>query len=412
MLRCALPNRGEQGMSTQNLEVAIPVLADRHFPISAALDVARAVRASGTIDYIQGWDHKAGWSPPSLWTAENAPLHAIRPDSDSLPDQFAMLSAMAVAAPGIGTTISTDSIRKGPAELMQTMLTMANITEGKAQFHIGAGEIAQCNPYGWKRSEGMRRLEDTLRIAKLFWEEDEPFSFDGHFWKMDRATLGSARRYKPQIWGIGGGPKMIDLTTSYAEGFGTMAPWVAYSPERWHELVTGIKQSLERKGRDPEDFAFGVYASMLLHEDPAVIQAALENPLVQWMTACLGRFKMADWQIEGIEPPLPLDWHYSRKLLAHHLAPDDVQTILGKVTPQMSKAAWFTGGPAEVAGDLQGYVDAGATWISMCDILPMVLPVEQAPVALTRSFDLAGRLRANAAERRATPAGLSASPGR
>lgn len=291
------------------------------------------------------------------------------------------------------------------------MLTMANITEGKAQFHIGAGEIAQCKPYGWKRSEGMPRLEDTFRLAKLFWEQDEPFSFDGHFWTMDRATLGTARRHKPQIWGIGGGPKMVDLTTSYAEGFGTMAPWVAYSPERWHELVTEIKQSLDRKGRDPEDFAFGVYASMLLHDDPAVIQAGLDNPLIAWMTACLGRFKMADWQLAGVEPPLPLDWHYSRKLLAHQMTPGEVQAILAKVTPQMSKAAWFTGSPSQVAADLQGYIDAGATWISMCDILPMVLPIEEAPAALGRSFDLAGRLKAKATQPQATAAGVSSSSG-
>ena len=382
------------------LEIAIPILADRHFPVSVAFDAARAVKASGVIDYIQGWDHKAGWSPPSLWTAENAPLHAMRPDSDSLPDQFTMLSAMAAAAPGIGTTISTDSIRKGPAEFMQTMLTMANITEGRAQFHIGAGEIAQCKPYGWKRSEGMRRLEDTFRLTKLFWEEDEPFSFDGHFWHLDRATLGTARAFKPQIWGIGGGPKLIDLVTSYAEGFGTMAPWVAYSPERWSELITQIRESLERKGRDPDDFAYGIYASMLLHDDDEIIRRAQSNPLIQWMTACLGRFKMADWKIEGIEPPLPLDWHYSLKLLAHHIAPDEVAATLSKVTPQMSEAAWFTGSPAAVAADLQGYIDAGATWISMCDILPMVLPVEEAPAAMGRSFELAGRLKAYATARR------------
>ena len=106
-------------MSTRSLEIAMPVLVDRHFPATAGLDLARAVQASGTIDYLQGWDHKAGWSPPSLWTAENAPLHAIRPDSDSLPDQFVMLSAMSAAAPELGTCISTDSIRRGPSELMR-----------------------------------------------------------------------------------------------------------------------------------------------------------------------------------------------------------------------------------------------------------------------------------------------------
>ena len=70
-------------------------------------------------------------------------------------------------------------------------------------------------------------------------------------------------------------------------------------------MVTTIKEQLERKGRDPEKFTFGLYATLALHEDDAVIDAGLENPLLQWMTSTFGRVAMSDWDHEGIEPPFP-----------------------------------------------------------------------------------------------------------
>ena len=381
-------------MPQRSLEIAMPVQIDRHFPAGAGFDLARAYRDSGAVDYLQGWDQLAGWCPPSLWTPENSPLHPIRPDCDSLPDQYTLMAALAASAPGLGTSISTDSIRRGPSELMQTMLTMANLTEGRSQFHIGAGEIKQLKPYGWNRKDGWTRLEDLFKLVKLYWENDEPFDFEGHHWTLDGATLGSARAHKPQIWGIGGGPKMIDLATTYADGFGTMGPWVAHTPERWHEMVTEIKRALEQKGRDPEDFAFGLYASCLIHDDPDLLTRSLGNPLIKWMSGWLGRFNPADWRLVGHQPAIPENWHYSRNMLAHHMSDTEVHQIIDSVSPEMARHGWFTGNPDEVTGQLQAYVDAGATWISVIDILPMVLDPADGAEALGRSLKVAGALRA------------------
>jgi phthiodiolone/phenolphthiodiolone dimycocerosates ketoreductase len=78
----------------------------------------------------------------------------------------------------------------------------------------------------------------------------------------------------------------------------------------------------------------------------------------------------------------------------------------------MSRAAWFTGSTAEITEQLTGYIDAGATWISMCDILPMVRPIEEAPAAMARSFDLARRLKTYAAKSRTAAAAIPDSRGR
>jgi phthiodiolone/phenolphthiodiolone dimycocerosates ketoreductase len=239
-------------MTGRPVEIAMPMQLSRHFPASMTLEAAKALRASGVVDYLHGWDQLWGWWPPGLWSPEFTPLAEIAPDPSSFPNWVSMLSAAAAVAPGIGTTIAMDSIRRGPAETMQLMLTMANLTEGKAHFHLGAGEIQNTKPFGWKRSDGFKRYEDLLRLFNLFWQSDEPVSFDGNVWKLDRASIGYARPFRPQVWGLGGGPKIIDLATSYADGLGTLCRQVAYSPERCHEMVTTIKDQLESKGRNPE----------------------------------------------------------------------------------------------------------------------------------------------------------------
>lgn len=133
-------------MTDQGVDIAIPILADRHVPASAFLDAARAYEASGVVDYMQGWDQLSSMFPPQLWNVGNAPMAALVPDLDSYPDFVAMLSAASVAAPGLGTALSTDAVRRGPAELMQTMLTLANLTQGRAQFHLGSGKSSSASP--------------------------------------------------------------------------------------------------------------------------------------------------------------------------------------------------------------------------------------------------------------------------
>lgn len=382
-------------MADRGLEIAIPILVDRHMPASMFLDAARGYEASGVVDYMQGWDQLSSMFPPQVWNAETSPMAAMLPDLDSFPDFIAMLSAATVAAPSLGTVFSTDAVRRGPAELMQTMLTMANLTEGRAQFHLGAGEVKQCKPFGWKRSEGFDRLEDILKLTHLFWENgDKPFDFEGKHWKLTDASLGGARNFKPQVWGLGGGPRLMDYATSYCDGFATLAPFVAHSPERWHEMVTEMKTQLEQKGRDPEAFGFGLYSAFLSHEDENLIESKLTHPMVSWFTAVVGRVVMSDWDADGIEPPMPRNWHYAYHLKPHSLGDAEVAEILGRVTPEMSDKAWIRGTPARVSERLQAFVDAGANWISCIDMMPAILDPADGATAITRSFDIAGRLKA------------------
>ena len=210
---------------------------------------ARAYAASEVIDSVSVWDQLNFFHPRHLWSPETTPMAAAMPDGDSFPDAYTSLGYISAVAPTLGTAVATDAVRRSPAELMQTMLTLANMSGGRTTLQLGAGELKQCKPYGWKRKEGLARLEDHFRAFHALWESDGPFDFSGNHWSLQQAWIGNAKQHRPRLWGLGGGPKLIDLTLTYADGFSTAAPAVAYSPDRWGEIVSSLSAALvERVG--------------------------------------------------------------------------------------------------------------------------------------------------------------------
>ena len=381
-------------MTKRRVELMLPINADRATPPAALAQMTQAVKASGVVDYVHIWDQMMGWWPPGMWNPQNAPLAEMIPDLDATGDPAAVAAYAAASAPGIGLTISSDAIRRGPAEMMQTMLTLANMGEGRAVLQLGAGEIKQTAPFGWKRNEGLRRFEDHLRFYEEFWKTDGPVTMTGNFWNFDRAWIGAARQNRPKVWALGGGPKLVEMATRYADGFSTMVPNVLSSPERFAEFVRNTRKAIAGHGRDPEQFDFAPWVFTLVHDDPKVIDRALENPLLRWMAAIFGRLNNHDWAEYGEQPAFDPDWHYSLKLIPNRLTDQqEVNRILSKVTDRMCELTMFRGNPAEVAEQIQPYIDAGANVIDVIDVMPMMLEPEDAQAGLIRQLEVCNHIK-------------------
>ncbi|MFM2100028.1 MAG: hypothetical protein RLZZ366_1567, partial [Pseudomonadota bacterium] len=235
--------------------------------------------------------------------------------------------------------------------------------------------------------------EDLFRAFHAFLDTDGPIDMDGNVWKLQKAYLGAAKKYRPKIWGLGGGPKLMDLSTTYCDGVSAAAPCVWAAPEQAREEIAEIKKTLVAKGRDPEQFGFGIFCPVLLHEDKNVIDRALDNPLTRWMTSTYGRINPADWAKEGLESPVPLDWTYYMKMLPYDTSAEFREEVLRKSTRQTAEKGLFAGTPAEVAAILQKYVDAGVNWVLPVDYMPLMLTPEDAATALNRSIEVCAHLK-------------------
>jgi phthiodiolone/phenolphthiodiolone dimycocerosates ketoreductase len=381
-------------MTRRPVETSIPIIADRHFPAAAFGRAAAAIQAGGSVDYFQVWDQLTSWYPQGLWRPDVTPLATVAPDCDSFTDVWVMAGYAAASAPDLGVVMSVDSIRRGPAELTQSVLTLADVSKGRAIVQLGAGEIKQCKPFGWKRSHGIPRLEDFYRIYAELMANDKPINFEGHHTTLRDAWIGTAKHNRPQLWGLGGGPQIIDLATSYADGFCTMCPFVWTTPERVAEQIAELKIQLERKGRDPEAFRFGVWACMLLHDDPAAVDRGLDNKLTRWLTAIAGRMAMADWRAEGIEPPFPDDWHYAMKMLPLEMSTAEVEDWAARATRQMAEKSFFYGTPEQAAAQFAPYVEAGVDFVGILDMLAFALDPADAQNSISRAIRFSTELKA------------------
>ena len=382
-------------MSKRIPETSVIAFGDRHLPVQVFADNVRALASSGVVDDLGMSDQMNSFFPPQLWTPENTPLANILPDPDSYPHGQTMLAYATALAPESQFSIMTDSIRNPPAELVQSMLTIANITEGRVKYNIGGGEQKQCRQYGWKRGQGLARMEDLFKIFHLLWNSKpgELVDFEGNHTTLKNASLGGARRYRPQLWGLGGGPKLLDLVATYCDGTSVATPCVWKTPQMAAEHIDHIKGLLDNKGRNPDDFTFGICCPVLLHEEAGAIDRGLDNPLIRWLAAVFGRVDPLEWNDDGLESPWPEGWNYFMKLVPMTEDPAFVDAALAKTTRAHAERSTFHGTPKQVAEQLQEYVDVGVGWVQIIDYLPMTLPPEEGEKSFNRTIEVCRHLK-------------------
>jgi phthiodiolone/phenolphthiodiolone dimycocerosates ketoreductase len=339
----------------------------RYVSPRTAGEFAKMLEASGVIDDLMIFDYLVSFNPRSMWMPDITPLANTHKDDDSYHDAF-ILAAVAASASNLGICIMTDSMRRGPW-LSQTMFSLADTTSGQVTLALGAGEARHGKPFGYDRKEGLGRLKDMMRIWNLMLDCDGPFDFDGKYWKLEQTYLGTVRpKRRPKLWALGGGPKLIEYAAQYADGLLTYVPGVWGTAEQCAEVVAGIKKTVASFGRDPDTFEIGIQVGVVLHEDPREVEKALEHPLVKFISALFGRISMKDWVKEGFEPPFPEDWHYANNLFPTTITRAECDSAIGRMTPEMVRKANFVGSPAEVAAQLQKYVDAGVSWVVPSDL--------------------------------------------
>ena len=112
------------------LKTAIALWGDRHVPAAMVAHQARALESAG-VDGMLIADQFGNFIPPQLWKPEIAPAAAMLADPDSHSDPFTLAGYLLAAAPTLDVAVSTDSVRRGPGELLQAALTLANMTEGE-----------------------------------------------------------------------------------------------------------------------------------------------------------------------------------------------------------------------------------------------------------------------------------------
>jgi len=344
-----------------------------------ATEAAAGIEAvgAGAVDQFVLWDQLTNWWPQALWEPAATALAEMIPDVDSVTDPFATAAFALAGVENLGFAICTDAIRREPAELAQTMLTLSMATTGRATLCLGAGEVRHIAPFGRKRSIGLNRLEEALQVMRLLLTERGLVNFDGEIWKLRDAWLGNAGKdHRPEIIAMGGGPRLVEMALRYADGFASGSPFVYADPEQYGDTVRGMRGKLEEYGRGDDEFTFGLHHIIFLCEDRDDFEQYIGNPLLRWYAATGGRINQADWDSEGIEPVLPRDWHYAFHMKPAGMSRAEIDEIIERVPDEMVRKTFYYGTPEDIAAQIRPYVAEGAELNLIADLSPLMVPIE------------------------------------
>ena len=180
-------------------------------------------------DHFQPWKHTNGHAPFS----------------------FAWLGALGARTrrAQIGTSVATPTFRYHPSVVAQAFGTLGAMFPGRVVLGVGTGESLNEVPatgMEWPGAKERRdRLREAVRLINRLWSEDR-VTFEGQFYRTDRATIYDMPDQKVPIWIAASGPLAAAMAGQIADGFICTS---GKNPKLYVELSDKVAEGLARAGR-------------------------------------------------------------------------------------------------------------------------------------------------------------------
>jgi phthiodiolone/phenolphthiodiolone dimycocerosates ketoreductase len=246
-------------------------------------------------------------------------------------------------------------VRRHPSLLAQTALTIDHLAKGRFILGLGSGESENILPYGFDFSRPVGRFEEALTVIRLLWESAGPVDFDGQFYTLRHARLDTEpyEGRTPQIWIGASGPRMLEIAGRHADGWWPAGAW---TPEHYAEMLTAVRASADRAGRDPLAITPCFIQICLIGEDENALADILRAPLVK---AVLLQVSAETLRGFGFEHPMGDGWRGFHDIDPAVLTRERIIAFLDSVRPEMILAVVPHGTPKGVAKIIKNFVDAG-----------------------------------------------------
>ncbi|QFS92807.1 Phthiodiolone/phenolphthiodiolone dimycocerosates ketoreductase [Mycobacterium sp. THAF192] len=301
-------------------------------------------------------DHMVSFWPDSIWTPEFTDLAVASPSPHRHLDGMAVAAAAAVLTENVPLVTSVvDTVRRHPASLAQTALTIDHLAKGRFILGLGSGEAENIEPYGFDFDRPVSRFEEALHVIRLLWDSDGPVSFDGQFYRLQHARLDTEPydgRFPP-IWIGASGPRSLDIAGRYADGWWPAGAW---TPEDYAQKLARVRGSAERAGRDPMAITPCFIQVCVMGRDDTALAEILEAPLVKSFLLQVSAELLSSF---GFDHPMGEGWRGFHDIDPAVLTRDRIIDFLDRVEPEMILAVVPHGTPEQVAHTVKEYVDAG-----------------------------------------------------
>jgi phthiodiolone/phenolphthiodiolone dimycocerosates ketoreductase len=354
-------------------------------PVEGLLSTARRNEEKG-YDSIWWPDHLMGWYPESIWTPDVTPLAQFQPSPHVFLDPIAAIAAVAVHTERIllGTSV-TEPIRRHPAQVAAEWLSLQHLSKGRAILGIGAGEGENILPYGIDYDRPVGKFEEALQVIRLLWESDEPVSFEGSRFSLDRAVLGLGpyEGAYPPIWIGAHGPRMLEITGRYGDGW---LPGLTGGAETYGERLGVIRRAAEAAGRDPDAITPGLYAYSVVAEDHEETHRLLEHPLLAGNQLVL---PSEAFEERGFAHPFGSGFYGIKDYIPTHYSKDEALKAIASIPFEITHDYVLHGTPDELVGVVREHEAAGLRHVVLWNMTFLGDPTK-----IRESFHLMDEVRA------------------
>jgi phthiodiolone/phenolphthiodiolone dimycocerosates ketoreductase len=301
-------------------------------------------------------DHMVSFWPDSIWSPEFTDLATVSPSPHRHLDAMAVAAAAAVLTENVPLVTSVvDTVRRHPAVLAQSALTIDHLAKGRFVLGLGSGETENTVPYGFDFTRPVSRFEEALKVIRLLWDSDGPVDFDGQFYRLHHARLDTEpyEGATPAIWIGASGPRTLEIVGRYADGWWPTGAW---NPDDYAQKLATVRASAERADRDPMAITPCYIQVCLIGRDDAALAEILNAPLVKAFLLQVSAELLASL---GYEHPMGESWRGYQDIDPATLTRERIVEFLERVDPESILAVVPHGTPKQVAKVIKDYVDAG-----------------------------------------------------
>jgi phthiodiolone/phenolphthiodiolone dimycocerosates ketoreductase len=341
-------------------------------PVAAGLGHLNLAKLAGMGSF---WtvDHLISPFPRAVWDRDFTFLAKGSATPDEAFDFAPILGHLAAKAGNVQLAVGvTDPHRRHPVSLAQTFLTLSHLTRKPPILGLGAGERENLDPYGVRHDRPVARLEEALRIIRLCFESDGPFDFAGEYFRLDQAVLDlrAPRGRQPQIWLGALGPRMLELTGRYADGW---YPWEPAGPDEYRRRLGVVHAAARRAGRDPHAISAAQVLTVVLGRDERQVRRLLRAKSVRYLALLAGS---PAWREFGLEHPLGPDFRGAIDLVPHRYGRAQIEDALRVVPEELVASRVVAGTPKQVRDRIGDLVDVGLRHPVMVAASAMVGPAD------------------------------------
>ncbi len=303
-------------------------------------------------------DHFQEFYPTALWNRDFTPFCDPPSSPHELFDYQTLLGALAARAGrmhlGIGVT---EPIRRHPVLIAQTALTLAHLTKRAPILGLGAGERMNTEPYGLSRAHAVDRLDEALQIIRRCLTSRGPIDFEGKHFRLEHAVmdLQPPPGRIPRIWVAAHGPRMLQLTGRYGDGW--LPVFCALpTPQQYASKLAQIRYAAQDAGRDPDRITPAMLAHIVVAPTAKMARTLLNSRFLRYFALL---YPAERWQEIGLEHPLGAHFRGNVDILAESYDKATLEHVIAAVPPEAVENGALVGTPAQISSRLREFGDAG-----------------------------------------------------